>query len=139
MVVDIKMLNELVAECIGVPYKEHGRDIKTGFDCYGLFLYIVNGLGNPIPDYAYSPDWCKQGYNYFIENYYQYADEIQEKELIPSDVILLQGFEGVAYHIAVYIGEGKFIHCGKLGVTIARLHVWKQKKKIHSYYRLRNI
>jgi len=134
---ECKKIFEMVEKCIGVPFKEHGRDLQ-GFDCYGIALYILNPLGYNLPDFNYDENWAKCGNNYFIENYYKYAKQINRNELQPVDVILFKNDPEVVNHIGIYLGGGKFIHCDrKSGVIISRLNQQPYCRRIDSFYRLK--
>lgn len=37
------------ADLIGAPFKSHGRDIKTGVDCYGLVQAVFRREGIELP------------------------------------------------------------------------------------------
>lgn len=41
-------------DLLGVQYKEHGRSVQDGFDCYGLVIECCRRAGTPIPDLFYS-------------------------------------------------------------------------------------
>ena len=38
-------------DLIGVPFKNRGRDIQDGFDCYGLVKEVYRRYGHEIPEY----------------------------------------------------------------------------------------
>lgn len=132
-------LPEIAAKYIGVPFKEHGRDIKDGLDCYGLVILLYKDLGYQLDDYQYKPDWFKEGYNLFLENYYKYAERIPENQaLIPGDAILFRGFDKCPTHIGVYLGNGKFIHClRKVGVVVSRLNQEPFESRIEGRFKLK--
>ena len=39
------------ADLIGVPFKNLGRDVKSGLDCYGLVVEIYRRCGKEIGEY----------------------------------------------------------------------------------------
>lgn len=39
-----------IADLIGVPFVEFGRDIKNGLDCYGLAIEVEKRLGKTLKD-----------------------------------------------------------------------------------------
>ena len=39
------------ANLIGVPFKNLGRDVKSGLDCYGLVVEIYRRCGKEIGEY----------------------------------------------------------------------------------------
>jgi len=123
---------------IGAPFAELGRDLATGVDCYGLLLLIMRERGVDLPDPEYKSDWAANGGNLFIENYADYATEVSEDDLVPGDVILLKGIEGVASHIAIYIGSGQFIHSSRgIGVTKGRLSSKQMRRRIVGFYQIK--
>ena len=38
-------------DLIGVPFKNHGRDVKTGLDCYGLVMEVYRRFGIRLPEF----------------------------------------------------------------------------------------
>ena len=131
-------LFEIASKYIGIPFKEHGRDLD-GLDCYGLILLFYKELGCKLDDYRYKPNWFKEGYNLFLENYYKYAERIPENQaLIPGDAILFRGFDKCPTHIGVYLGNGKFIHClRKVGVVVSRLNQEPFESRIEGRFKLK--
>jgi len=134
----MKNLFEIANQYIGIPFKEHGRDMK-GVDCFGLILLIYKELGYNIDDYQYKPGWFKGSYNFFLENYHKYAERIPENEIImPGNAILFSVFDKSPTHIGVYLGNGKFIHClRKVGVVISKLNQEPFKSKIKGRFKLK--
>lgn len=41
-----------VKDLIGTPFKEFGRDAKTGLDCYGLVIEVAKRYGKELKDVA---------------------------------------------------------------------------------------
>ena len=131
----MKNLFEIAGKYVGIPFKEHGRDMK-GVDCFGLILLIYKELGYRIDDYRYKPDWFKGDYNLFLENYHKYAKRVPKPE--PGDAILLSRNGESPTHIGVYLGNGKFIHClRKVGVVINRLNQEPFKSRTEGFLRLK--
>ena len=104
---------------IGIPFAHRGRD-GAGMDCYGLFLAMMRDVGTPVPDFEYIANWEKAGGNVLMENYWKHGEIIQKKDLIPGDAILFKN-SPVINHLGVYIGDGRFVHAAKCGVSICTL------------------
>lgn len=131
---DIQMI---AAELVGIPYKDGGRD-REGLDCYGLVLLFMRELGIELPDWEYERDWAKQGGNLLIENYHEYAEQIGRAYMVPGDVIMFENHPGVANHLGVFLGAGKFIHVvEKAGVVIMRVNSQPHLRRMHSCYRMK--
>lgn len=129
-------LEQIAASLVGVPFAHHGRDPKTGLDCFGLFLLVMRAMGNEIPDYAYEQDWAKNGGNLFIENYWKHAKEVAEREAQPGDAILFRHVPGIANHVAILLQHGRFLHCSRAGVVIERLSDSAHRRRIEGFYRI---
>lgn len=128
-------LFKIAGKYVGIPFKEHGRDEK-GLDCYGLILKFYKELNYKLDDYQYKPDWFKESYNLFLENYHKYAKRIPKPE--PGDAILLSRNAESPTHIGIYLGNNKFIHClRKCGVVISRLNQEPFKSRIEGFFRLK--
>ena len=39
------------SDLIGVSFKNHGRDVKTGLDCYGLVMEVFKRNGVILPEF----------------------------------------------------------------------------------------
>lgn len=87
---------------IGVPFLEHGRDLKTGVDCFGLCKAILKEeFGRDLPEWIPGVGIVKY-------------DE-QWKDFRPVSVpevgsIGVFSFAGVQAHVGLYIGEERIIH-----------------------------
>jgi len=95
---------------IGTPWKEHGRDMQTGFDCYGLVWHIHNTiLHKNLPDYEYTVDTLAEQ---SIEIYKHLADaviSVTDTEHLPGDIVLLE-YMGEIAHIGIYVGSNYILH-----------------------------
>lgn len=130
-------VSEIAASLVGIPYKDGGRD-REGVDCYGLTILFMRELGMELPDWDYERDWARHGGNLLIENYCEYATEIKRHELEPGDVIMFENHPGVANHLGVYIGAGKFLHVMEFAaVVIMRLNAQPYSRRFHSCYRMK--
>jgi cell wall-associated NlpC family hydrolase len=117
---DLVKFQEAAARCVGRPYVHRGRG-PEGFDCFGLLLHLAAAQGCAIPDYDY-PDAPDKEYGRFLEEYWKFADAVDERELMAGDVVMfLDQARRAVTHVGLYLGFGKFVHCGLGGVQIGRL------------------
>ena len=131
-------LHELSEALIGTPFKHLGRTKEEGFDCYGLFIFLMKEIGVEIPDWTYNQDWAKHGKNYFVENYHFYAQEIRADCIKAGDAALLKGVNGTACHVVVCIGGNKFIHTLKgIGVSIASFDLPMYQRRLVGFYHMK--
>lgn len=101
-------------DLIGVPFKNRGRDLKSGFDCYGLVMEVFKRYGYKIPEYTADFDDVAK-VNDLIQNKTSIKSNWERVGLneISAPCLLAIRFgvpKGVVNHTAVYIGDGKFIH-----------------------------
>jgi cell wall-associated NlpC family hydrolase len=125
----ITELNQL----IGIPYMVHGRDPKSGLDCYGLATLVLGMAGINLPDVFYT-DTDTETNKRIMESLEATIPntkiEHPEKNCIIEFTII-----GQPSHIGVYLGEGEFIHSSRqYGVVIDKLYRWKHR--IKGYYRV---
>lgn len=85
-------------------FQFRGRD-QSGIDCFGFFLECCKRMGQEIPDYAYDENNAGK---LLLREYHKYFKKVDKP--IPGDAIL---FKTPLIHIGIYIGEGRFIHCGR--------------------------
>ena len=128
------MFNDL----IGAPFVNKGRDINTGFDCYGLVKEVFKRYGHNIPeydDYAHYNDMCR--INELISGnarHYPWK-EIKEPKVPCLIAIRFGSPEGIVNHTAVYIGDGQFIHTReRIGVNIDRIDSPAWNRVIVGFY-----
>jgi cell wall-associated NlpC family hydrolase len=90
---------------IGTPYKFGGTSPETGFDCSGLVQYVL-GLSSPVTLPRNSDDMYRQGG----------GQAIALAELRAGDLLFFRvGKSQKVNHVAVYIGEDRFVHAPSQG------------------------
>lgn len=89
---------------IGTPYKYGGNSPEVGFDCSGLVRYIL-GLSSTIKLPRTSH-----------EMYQMAGPEVDMDKLVAGDLLFFKvGKTRRINHVAVYIGEGRFVHAPSSG------------------------
>lgn len=110
-----------IDDLIGVRYKDNGRDIKNGLDCFGLAIEVCKRFGHELPDLSKPWKMNKD----FDSCEHDITSVIKVKEVTKpekeGDVILMKNVRGVMHHVGVYMGNGRFIHCNKFGVHIDKI------------------
>jgi len=87
---------------IGVPYRYGGTSARTGFDCSGFVQYVYGQQGVDLP--RTSRQMAGSGI----------AVEPSQRALVVGDLMLFaQG--GRISHVAIYAGNGRFIHSSSSG------------------------
>jgi cell wall-associated NlpC family hydrolase len=127
-----------LTDLIGTPFVNRGRDIHTGFDCYGLVKEVFRRYGYEIPEYDMQynyDDMCRVNelISGNIKNYPW--KEIREPKAPCLIAMRFGSPEGVVNHTAVYIGGGRFIHTReRIGVCIDRLSSPAWRRVIVGFY-----
>ncbi|MBJ7221011.1 MULTISPECIES: C40 family peptidase [unclassified Brenneria] len=100
-------MNKLMSQ-VGKPYRWGGSSPFTGFDCSGLVYYAYKDVVKiPIPRTANEM--------YHLRD----AAPIQKSELESGDLVFFRiNNRGVADHVGVYLGNGKFIQSPRTGSDI---------------------
>lgn len=89
---------------IGSPYHFGGASPETGFDCSGLVRYIL-GLSSPIVLPRSSDEMYRMG-----------GHSVELSELKAGDLLFFRiGKTKRVNHVAVYIGEQRFVHAPASG------------------------
>lgn len=121
-----------IADLIGVPFVEFGRDIKNGLDCYGLAIEVEKRLGKTLKDVVLEKfDRAK------VE---RTAPNLNVKKLrldeISEGVILeFYGLQDKRLHIAVALDKKTFIHATEnQGVRISSFASSKTYLKLANVY-----
>ena len=126
-------------DLIGVPFKNHGRDVKTGLDCYGLVMEVYRRFGIELPEFDADYDdvekiSCIIDGERSKETVWKKCD----KENLPVPCVLAIRFgvpKGVINHTGCYIGDGKFIHIREnIGVCVDRISSPAWRRVIEGCY-----
>jgi murein DD-endopeptidase len=84
---------------LGAPY-EWGGNGPTTFDCSGLVRFIHDQLGIFVPRTA--------------AEQYSAATPVSVRDLEPGDLLFFR-IKGRISHVAIYTGEGRFVHAPQTG------------------------
>ena len=98
--------NEIAMRAIsllGRPYVWGGADL-TGFDCSGLVRFIYDQVGIPVPRTA--------------AEQFSAAKPIELAGLKPGDLLFFRTHGQRISHVAIYTGEGRFIHAPRSGELV---------------------
>lgn len=87
---------------IDTPYRYAGSTPASGFDCSGLVRYVFESVGSfQLP--RRSEDMGKLG------------ESIARSQLEPGDLVFFNTLARAYSHVAIYIGEGRFLHAPARG------------------------
>lgn len=95
-------LTEIAKLYIGSPYV-YGGSSPAGFDCSGFVKYVYGKLGIDLP--RTSNGQANAG------------TYVSVNELQPGDIVCF-GYSSYIGHVGIYVGEGKFIHAPRSGMTV---------------------
>ncbi|WP_373563510.1 C40 family peptidase [Bombilactobacillus bombi] len=100
-------LTQMAQKYLGVPYV-WGGTTPQGFDCSGLVQYVALANGLSLPRTSQQQSEC--------------GTYIPLSQIQPGD-LLFWGEVGAAEHVAIYLGNGQYIHAPQPGqnVKIGRL------------------
>lgn len=101
-------LTQTAQKYLGVPYV-WGGTTPNGFDCSGLVQYVARENGLILPRTSQQQSTC--------------GSYISLSQIQPGD-LLFWGGVGTAEHVALYLGNGQYIHAPQPGqnVQIGRLN-----------------
>jgi murein DD-endopeptidase len=92
-------------QMIGAPYR-YGGQSPAGFDCSGLVAYSYAQAGIAgVPRTA--------------AGLYQRSAPLRLESLLPGDLLFFRFGHARITHVAIYVGEGSFVHAHKSGHTVA--------------------
>lgn len=90
---------------VGTPYRFGGNTPASGFDCSGLVDYVYrSGAGIALPR--------NSGQIAELD-----APRVRADRLAPGDLLFF-GRRGHVNHVAIYVGEGRFVHAPNSGGTV---------------------
>jgi cell wall-associated NlpC family hydrolase len=88
---------------LGKPYVWGGADL-TGFDCSGLVRFIYDQVGIPVPRTA--------------AEQFSAAKPVDLGGLKPGDLLFFRTQGRRISHVAIYTGEGRFVHAPRSGQPV---------------------
>ena len=87
---------------IDTPYRYGGSTPASGFDCSGLVRFVFQSVGAPsLPRRS--------------EDIGQLGEPITRSQLEPGDLVFFNTLARSYSHVAIYIGEGRFLHAPARG------------------------
>lgn len=90
---------------VGVPYRFGGNSPASGLDCSGLVHYVYSHtLGLDLPRRA--------------EEISKLGQPIDVSELRPGDLLFYNTLRRTYSHVAIYVGEGRFVHAPSRGKRV---------------------
>ena len=102
---------------LGTPYRWGGTSLRHGFDCSGLVKYAFNDATFDLPR---TSNAMASGH----------GEKVERKDLKPGDLIFFNIKSRRVNHVAIYLGNDRFIHAPRRGksVTIDTLKkpYWEQ-------------
>ena len=97
---------------IGAPYCRGGAGPQC-FDCSGFVKYIYQKKGIELPRSAHDQ--------------YRVAHKISKAKAQPGDLVFFVTSKGYAYHVGIYVGNGKVLHSPKHGQDVRIVKIWTSK------------
>ena len=119
-----------IDDLLGVRFKNHGRSIQEGFDCYGLAIEVSRRLGHNLLDLWYDRadgDTFAANVDDVCKRMSDLVEETNEQEL--GNLILFADEAGRMIHIGVFLEKGLFIHTDNGKVRVSRLDDYRRKKR----------
>lgn len=94
----------LARRMVGTPYRYGGTDPAQGFDCSGLVYYTHSAVGVSVPRVS--------------RDQYRRARKVPLSQARPGDIIFFSDAAKLS-HIAIYLGDGRFVHAPSSGKTVS--------------------
>ncbi|EXF92032.1 peptidase P60 [Pseudomonas fluorescens HK44] len=91
---------------LGTPYRWGGSSPSKGFDCSGLVKYAFNGVG--AADLPRTSNAMAAGH----------GQKVDRKDLKPGDLIFFNIKSRKVNHVAIYLGNDRFIHAPRRGKSV---------------------
>ena len=87
---------------LDTPYRYGGSTPASGFDCSGLVRYVYEAVaGRLLPRRS--------------EEMVQLGESITRSQLEPGDLVFFNTLARAYSHVAIYIGDGRFLHAPARG------------------------
>ncbi|MFJ2365331.1 C40 family peptidase [Pseudomonas sp. NPDC087697] len=91
---------------LGTPYRWGGSSPSKGFDCSGLVKYAFNDVGTA--DLPRTSNAMAAGH----------GQKVDRKDLKPGDLIFFNIKSRKVNHVAIYLGNDRFIHAPRRGKSV---------------------
>src|SRR5687768_4296562 len=103
---------------INTPYRYGGASPEVGLDLSGLVRYVFQSVGAPhLP--RRSEDIGKLG------------EPVTRAQLAPGDLVFFNTLSRAYSHVAIYIGDGRFLHApargGRVRIEALDDHYWRAR------------
>ncbi len=133
------MDSHVIAQMIGVPFKEKGRDL-SGFDCWGACRHgLQHAFGIAVPSYTESYTTTREGEEIaaLISQASMGWDEVPIMEAQPGDVLILR-IKGYPWHCGLLVEPPYFVHADRAtGTVMERWDCIRWSQRIVSVHRHR--
>jgi cell wall-associated NlpC family hydrolase len=125
-----------IEDMIGKPFKEGGRDLNTGVDCFGVLIECHRRLGKEITDFR-SPKFHHEMEEALNNNKTAWTPHWEKSEAgvyaplaicTPGRSLQLT-IKGTACHVGFIYKPGWMVHAWEEtnGVTAERIEFWKKR------------
>ncbi|WP_310348649.1 C40 family peptidase [Pseudomonas sp. BE134] len=91
---------------LGTPYRWGGSSPSKGFDCSGLVKYAFNDATFDLPR---TSNAMAKGH----------GEEVDREDLRPGDLIFFKLKSRRVNHVAIYLGNDRFIHAPRRGKSVS--------------------
>jgi cell wall-associated NlpC family hydrolase len=147
MLFDRKKSEAIAQELLSMKYERDGRGLPAkasaqagprGVDCYGVLVYYYKQFGLNLPDYFTQKDWGDNEEIILREyaNFFRRLSSLENPET--GDMMILRNTEGELGHLALYLGDQRFIHSyEKIGTKIDSLINRAWKKNVYGFFRVK--
>jgi len=103
---------------IGVNYRYGGNSVERGFDCSGFVRYVfAEAIAMELPRSSYGMS--------------RLGKHISQNHLIPGDLLFYNTLRRQFSHVAIYLGEGRFVHAPSKGKQVEIVDMsdpyWKKR------------
>lgn len=133
------VLERRANELLGVPYAHRGRDAAAGLDCWGVVAELYRACGVEVPDLvAIEQDRTDdpEVLEYWLGAYAHLFAEVPRTELLPGDLLALQGIRDHWSHAAVVLDRTWSLHTTRTtGVIRQRTSTLVLLPQLHSVRR----
>ncbi|MEO8102466.1 MAG: C40 family peptidase [Betaproteobacteria bacterium] len=90
---------------VGVKYRRGGDSLDDGFDCSGFVRHVfAESLSLSLPRSAFAMS--------------KLGNPVDARELLPGDLLFYNTQKRRNSHVALYVGEGRFVHAPSRGKRV---------------------